>query len=421
MKNVIAWIMACTMAVICLAACGGGGGEGGTNSAPIANAGPDQNVMINSKVTLDGSGSINASAYNWSLTRPSGSTATLSSTAASRPTFTADVAGSYTASLVVSSGTATSSPDTVTILSVSTRAVPDTGQTTIYAAGDDGAYTTNPPSYTDNLDGTVTDNVTGLMWQKCSMGKSGSGCATGTLGAYNWYQATGTVDSTYNPGGMNACGGTFLGHSDWRLPTDFELMIIADYGNSGMAINAVFPGVTPAFYWSAAGSAVGSGTSAWAAEFYDGQLIAIPKTSGTNAVRCVRGGQSVADFTDNNDGTITDNVTGLMWQKQDDGVAKDWATALSSCEGLTLAGHPDWRMPNVKELRSIADTTKYGPSVDTAFFPVTQTSYYWSSTSWAGNAANVALTVSFNSGSVNNTELKTTSSYVYVRCVRSLQ
>lgn len=86
----------------------------------IANAGPDQNVNMGTLVTLDGSGSTDFNGgtltYAWTMTtKPFGSNAALSNSAAIRPTFIADLDGTYTVSLVVSNGTTTSSPDTVVI------------------------------------------------------------------------------------------------------------------------------------------------------------------------------------------------------------------------------------------------------------------------------------------------------------------
>ena len=91
---------------------------------PVANAGSAQNVGIGSTVTLDGSGSSDSGSspltYTWTLTTvPSGSAAVLNSSSVVKPTFIADVAGTYKATLVVSDGQATSFPATVTIVSYS--------------------------------------------------------------------------------------------------------------------------------------------------------------------------------------------------------------------------------------------------------------------------------------------------------------
>ena len=99
------------------------------NAAPVANAGPDQSVVTGSVVTLDGSASTDADGdvlrYRWSLTAvPSGSRATLSDSAVSRPTFTPDLDGTYVASLVVSDGTVDSNVDTVAITSARANAAP---------------------------------------------------------------------------------------------------------------------------------------------------------------------------------------------------------------------------------------------------------------------------------------------------------
>ncbi|MBI4687331.1 MAG: DUF1566 domain-containing protein [Nitrospirae bacterium] len=73
-----------------------------------------------------------------------------------------------------------------------------------------------------------------------------------------------------------------------------------------------------------------------------------------------------APFTDNGNGTVTDNRTGLVWQQGEAGQMM-WGSALSYCEGLPLGGKTDWRLPNVKELESLTDDTRYNdPAIDTS-------------------------------------------------------
>ena len=101
-----------------LAACG----SNHRNSAPVADAGPDQasNVQMGDTVILDGSASSdpdgNALSYLWSFqSLPSGSAVTLSDPTSAKPSFVADKAGTYTASLTVNNGTTDSTPDTVSV------------------------------------------------------------------------------------------------------------------------------------------------------------------------------------------------------------------------------------------------------------------------------------------------------------------
>jgi len=100
---------------------------------PVADAGPDQpTTSADDLVALDGSGSSDADgntlSYQWTLTsRPSGSSASLSSSTVATPTFTPDVKGSYVFELVVNDGTVDSDPDTVTISVINTPPVAGTG------------------------------------------------------------------------------------------------------------------------------------------------------------------------------------------------------------------------------------------------------------------------------------------------------
>lgn len=99
------------------------------NAAPVANAGVAQSVVTNRVVTLDGSTSSDANGdsltYAWTLTsKPTGSTAALSSATSSKPTFTADVAGTYLASLTVNDGKISSTTVTVSITAAVANAAP---------------------------------------------------------------------------------------------------------------------------------------------------------------------------------------------------------------------------------------------------------------------------------------------------------
>ncbi len=125
-----------------------------TNSTPVANAGPGQNVNVGDLVTLDGSSSSDADGdllvYNWSLTSaPTGSSANLFDATAVNPNFTADVYGDYVFSLTVDDGTATSSIDTVTI---STQFAPPANHVAVNFTIDDSANQTY-------------DNSDGLAWK----------------------------------------------------------------------------------------------------------------------------------------------------------------------------------------------------------------------------------------------------------------
>ena len=122
-------------------------------------------------------------------------------------------------------------------------------------------------------------------------------------------------------------------------------------------------------------------------------------------------------YTDNGNGTVTDNVTGLMWQQEDDETTRIWDDAVSYCNNLTLAGYTDWWLPSKKELMSIVDYEIFSPSIDITYFPGTNASNYWSSTSSAGNSS-YAWYVYFYDGYVDS---RVKSYSYYARCVRGGQ
>jgi hypothetical protein len=123
-----------------------------------------------------------------------------------------------------------------------------------------------------------------------------------------------------------------------------------------------------------------------------------------------------AELVDNNDGTVTDTASGLIWQQAEPG-AMSWDAALAYCESLELAGHDDWRLPNRNELLSIVNYEASNPSIDTLFFPGATSSAYWSSTTYASNT-DYAWDVYFGEGGITN--FSKTNSY-NVRAVRGGQ
>jgi hypothetical protein len=314
--------------------------------------------------------------------------------------------------------------------------LPDTGQTLCFpgsgstpvpcgCTGQDGEFTINAPSFTVDLaTSTVTDDVTGLVWQRCSAGQRGDSCTTGSASPYNWYEAAGVFHATFNPSSINLCGSLRLGGwSDWRLPSDWELVTIVNYGRFGPAIDpAFFPGTSAANYWSSATYAT-IAADAWYVMFNGGAASYDAKSTGYR-VRCVRG-SSVRSLLDNADGTVTAVDTGLVWQKCSAGTdpasacsgtssKMSWTSALDYCRGLSLAGHTDWRLPNAKELYSLKDPTRAHPAIDPAF-PNTDTGDYWSSTTFETIPAD-AWSVEFYSGGLGGGGSKTNT--WNVRCVR---
>lgn len=112
--------------------------------------------------------------------------------------------------------------------------------------------------------------------------------------------------------------------------------------------------------------------------------------------------------------TVTDNFTGLVWQRATPNQFFTQAQAIAFCNSLVLAGANDWRLPHVQELHSIVDRTRGTPTIDPNAFPNTPGEGFWSSTFAAGNVNN-AWFVLFNSG-LDGADLATNGGRV--RCVR---
>jgi hypothetical protein len=247
--------------------------------------------------------------------------------------------------------------------------LPDTGETTSYTTtpGEDADYNIFAPYFMVNGNGTVTDTVTGLMWQQTDGGEMTienaiTYCDTLTLGGY----------------------------TDWRLPDAHEAFSILNHQYANPALNTTVFTTTAAEYWWTSERQANNTNVVWVTNA-GGGVGNHPKTETISAggtkrfhVRAVREIQAPVNipshFTDNTDGTITDNVTQLVWQKNPYADTLSWEDALKYADTLSLAGQSDWRLPNIKELQSINDESRINPSVNITFFPNIGVNKYWSST-----------------------------------------
>ncbi len=247
--------------------------------------------------------------------------------------------------------------------------------------GQDAQYRGNTPQYRHNGDGTVSDLVTGLMWQQMPR-----------LDAkYTFAEAVSAVDTF-----------ALAGYDDWRLPTIKELYSLIDFRGHTMAREPFIDTGYFAFvygdesagerfidaqYWSATqyvGTTMNGAATVFGVNFADGRIKGYPRDRGpsgsanTQFVRYVRGNTSygINEFQNNGDGTITDEATGLMWLQQDSETAMNWEDALAWAENLSFAGYDDWRLPNAKEMQSLLDYThapdatepsQVGPAIDAVF------------------------------------------------------
>lgn len=231
--------------------------------------------------------------------------------------------------------------------------------------GQDANYNGFQPSYTNNGNGTITDNITGLMWQQ-NMGEKIS----------------------FEDAFIKANSFTLGGYSDWRIPTVKELYSLIQFdGVTGQSAANAKPYIDTDYFvqpfgdknlgeryidaqtWSATeyiGKIMHGDDGIFGVNFIDGRIKGYPKikpaTGFPNKMyfRLVRGNREYGknNFVNNGDGTISDLATGLMWQQADNGETYDWQGALEYAENLELAAHTDWRLPNPKELQSIVDYSR---------------------------------------------------------------
>ena len=315
-------------------------------------------------------------------------------------------AATTTTTTAVATGAASTTITTATAADA-TYAVAATGQTACYdidgaemtcaadgeaLSGQDANFVDGAAmSYTDNGDGTVTDDVTGLDWQQVPLDQS-----------FTWDGAVEYANSL-----------ELGGYDDWRVPSAKELYSIANFSTGWPYLDTNYFGLASGEvskdeqYWTSnryVGVTVeGQGDAAFGVNEVTGHIKAYAANAGGpvggNYVRAVRGdtyGENV--FVDNGDGTVTDQATELMWAQTDDAAELDWEDALAYANDSELGGYSDWRLPNVKELQSIVDYTKspsatdpdaVGAAIDDVFTSTPMTNeagdsdygYYWSSTS----------------------------------------
>ncbi len=253
----------------------------------------------------------------------------------------------------------------------------------------------------DPSNDVVTDTLTGLMWARYA------GAGTGT-----WAAALSHANN------LNLCG-----HADWRLPNVLELDSLENARTPWVAwlTSQGFTGVERWAYWtsttysydpSLAWMVCDSGVNQFQKSGGDATLYILPvrgisdgpaplwKTGQTQTYAPGDDGDlrmGVAwpspRFTDHGDGTVTDNLTGLMWTKDahSPGMAqcdvtseKPWQGVLDhiGClNGYVYLGHDDWRLANMKELVSLMDYSRsYYPIAPGHPFVDLYWSFYWSST-----------------------------------------
>jgi len=331
--------------------------------------------------------------------------------------------------------------------------LPKTGQTISYATGDDGDLEMGvawPDTRFSDSGNTVKDNLTGLVWTK------NANLPGGTL---TWEAARDYV------AGMNAGTHPNFGYTDWRLPNVNELKSLTDNSryNPALPQGHPFTNVQSDGYWSSTTHAyytdyvwlfiMNYGCVSYASRSYCPYYYAWPVRSGQcgsfgDSVICLpKTGQTISyaagddgdlemgvawpdtRFTDKVDGTVKDNLTGLVWTKNANlpNGTLTWQAALDYVAGMNAGtnpnfGYTDWRLPNVNELKSLIDNSKYNLALPQGhpFINVQSSSYYWSSTALASNT-DFAWVVSMVSDDVDGGSRSDDSPYSYAWPVRAGQ
>ena len=249
--------------------------------------------------------------------------------------------------------------------------------------GQDAQYKGNAPRYTNNGDDTISDQVTGLMWQKnfqrnVAWSDAPALAARATTGGHTDWRVP-NIKELYSL--MNFEGATGRAPPDQgRPPGDATPYIDTDYFSfeypssaGGRFIDAQY--ITSTAY---VGNAMGN-AAFFGVNFADGRIKGYPQRGRRNGrgwyLRLVRGNRSYGSnkFRDDGNGGVSDLATGLTWMQADSGHSDlrgllrkghfadgrmDWSEALAYCENLTHAASHSWRLPNAKELQSLVDYSR---------------------------------------------------------------
>lgn len=335
---------------------------------------------------------------------------------------------------------------TVVVGSPSPAPVPKTGQINSYGIRDDGALEMGvawpDPRFTDQGNGTIMDNLTGLIWLK------NAGC----FGVVSWSTALNDANALAS-GNCGLTDGSTAG--DWRLPNVREMHSLVDFRwyNPSLPLTHPFSNVQTDFYWTST-SVVGllpddawhinlnTGGISFAPKSYTenvwpvrgetGGVASVPRTGQTlcydtdgTVIDCAGTGQDAEyqygvawpdpRLTDHGNGSVTDNLTGLVWLKNANCFStRRWTYALSdanklasgSC-GLTDGSREgDWRLPNARELFSLIDFGHIEPALPDGH-PFTNTHFmplWWTSTTYPLYNGDSAWTVGIMSSTMTSTE-----------------
>ncbi len=228
----------------------------------------------------------------------------------------------------------------------------------------------NPASYTDLGDGTVRDDVTGLVWQK-------------EVEAQRNYANAQTYCQT-----LELAGG------GWRAPKRIELLSLVDFTKKSPALDSAALDGTSGYFWTSSPWVVSQIESkpqlSWIVNFAEGLTSNAGDRSGEYNVRCVKGEDDGVTaipsdlYAVEGDGEVRDQRSGLIWQQGDSGsTLLSLEEALDYCPKLTLGSHT-WRLPSIKELSTLVHETPpiddVSPAIDTSMFPDTpENEPYWSS------------------------------------------